>query len=96
MGAVMAFIQGEIRRRKAFPLVVESVALLLLAGAATVQENVNFVLIYTDDQGWADLGAYGATDIETPNLDLLAAEGMRFTGFYVASPVCTPSRAASG
>lgn len=68
--------------------------LSLLGGDVASQQDVNFILIYADDQGWADVGVYGATDIETPNLDRLAAEGMRFTNFYVASPVCTPSRAA--
>jgi arylsulfatase len=94
MGAAMVSFEGKIRRRKAIQVAAASVALLLLDSAATAQEHVNFVLIYTDDQGWADVGAYGATDIETPNLDRLAAEGMRFTSFYVASAVCTPSRAA--
>lgn len=54
----------------------------------------NFVIILTDDQGYGDAGCFGATDFETPNLDRLAAEGMRFTDFYSAAPVCTPSRAA--
>ncbi|MBN2059604.1 MAG: sulfatase-like hydrolase/transferase [Deltaproteobacteria bacterium] len=54
----------------------------------------NIVLIFTDDQGYADLGCYGAQGFSTPNIDRLAQEGMRFTDFYVASPVCTPSRAA--
>jgi arylsulfatase A-like enzyme len=53
----------------------------------------NFVIIFTDDQGYADVGVFGATDIETPNLDWMAQEGIRFTDFYVAGPVCTPSRA---
>ena len=53
----------------------------------------NFVFILTDDQGWFELGANGNPHIETPNLDKLAAEGVRFTHFY-ASPVCTPTRAA--
>jgi arylsulfatase len=54
----------------------------------------NIVLIFTDDQGYADVGAYGAKGFETPNLDRLAAEGRRFTDFYVAQPVCSASRAA--
>ncbi len=54
----------------------------------------NFVIIFADDQGYGDLGCFGSTKIETPNIDRLAAEGRRFTSFMVASPVCTPSRAA--
>ncbi|HEV7223696.1 MAG TPA: sulfatase-like hydrolase/transferase, partial [Pirellulales bacterium] len=54
----------------------------------------NIVLILADDQGYGDAGCYGATDLETPNLDRLAREGTRFTNFYVAQPVCTASRAA--
>lgn len=54
----------------------------------------NIVFIYADDLGYGDLGCYGAPDIATPNLDQLAAGGVRFTDFYSASPVCSPSRAA--
>jgi len=54
----------------------------------------NFVIIYADDLGYGDLGCYGHPSIRTPNLDRLAAEGMRFTDFYTAAEVCTPSRAA--
>jgi arylsulfatase A-like enzyme len=54
----------------------------------------NIVFILTDDLGWGDLGCYGQTRIKTPNLDKLAAEGMRFTDFYAGSTVCAPSRAA--
>jgi arylsulfatase A len=54
----------------------------------------NVVLILTDDQGYSDLGCYGSKKIKTPRIDRMAAEGMRFTGFYVAANVCTPSRAA--
>ena len=54
----------------------------------------NIVLIFTDDQGYADLGSYGAQGFSTPNIDRLANEGMHFTDFYVASSVCTPSRAS--
>ncbi|MBN1456606.1 MAG: sulfatase [Sedimentisphaerales bacterium] len=54
----------------------------------------NFVIIFTDDQGYADVGSYGAKGFKTPHLDRMAEEGMRFTDFYVAGPVCSPSRAA--
>lgn len=56
-------------------------------------ENPNVVIIFTDDQGYQDLGCYGSPDIRTPHIDQLAQEGMRFTDFYSASSVCTPSRA---
>lgn len=54
--------------------------------------TMNFLFILTDDLGWRDLGCYGSTFYETPHLDKLAAEGMRFTEAYVASPVCSPTR----
>jgi arylsulfatase len=62
------------------------------AGAAPSAPNV--VLIFVDDLGYADLGCYGAKQIRTPHIDQLAAEGTRFTSFYVAQAVCTASRAA--
>ena len=52
----------------------------------------NIVLIVSDDQGYRDLGCYGSTQVKTPNLDQLAAEGVRLTNFYVTWPACTPSR----
>jgi arylsulfatase A-like enzyme len=52
------------------------------------------VLIFIDDQGYGDLSCYGSTTIKTPNIDQLAVDGRKFTSFMVASPVCTPSRAA--
>ena len=54
----------------------------------------NIVLIFTDDQGYGDVGCYGAKGFATPHLDRLAREGTRFTNFLVAQPVCTASRAA--
>lgn len=60
--------------------------------AASSRPNVVFIL--ADDLGYGDLGCYGAKDIRTPNIDRLAAEGTKFTSFYVAQAVCTASRAA--
>jgi arylsulfatase A len=54
----------------------------------------NVVLVFTDDQGYGDLSSAGHPTIHTPHIDRLAAEGVRLTQFYVASPVCSPSRAA--
>ena len=62
------------------------------AGAAAQRPNV--IILYTDDQGTLDLNCYGAEDLHTPHLDGLAARGVRFTQFYAASSVCSPSRAA--
>lgn len=66
----------------------------MFARAQAVREaRPNVVLIITDDMGWADLGSYGATDIRTPNLDRLAAEGLRLTDFYSNGTTCSPTRA---
>ncbi len=61
---------------------------------AAESSRPNIVLIFTDDHGYADVGVYGAKGFNTPNLDRLAREGVRFTDFYVAQPVCSASRAA--
>ncbi len=71
--------------------------LTLLAGMASPclsADSPNVVFILSDDQGYGDLGCYGATDLKTPNLDKLASEGARFTDFYANGPTCTPTRAA--
>ena len=75
---------------KFFPVIILA-ALSLVAKAA---DKPNFIIIFTDDQGYGDLGCFGSTKIKTPHIDRLAKEGRRFTNFMVASPVCTPSRAA--
>ncbi len=54
----------------------------------------NFIFILGDDWGWGDLGCFGHSRLATPNLDRMAAEGTRYTQFYVNAPVCSPSRAA--
>src|ERR1035438_9045327 len=61
--------------------------------AAAPPRPPNIVMIYCDDLGYGDLGCYGSR-IRTPNLDRMASEGVRFTQFYSANPVCSPSRAA--
>ncbi|WP_372894395.1 sulfatase [Stieleria sp.] len=69
-------------------------ALFLPRCLSAADAKPNFVIIFADDQGYGDLGCFGSTKIKTPNIDRMAAEGRRFTNFMVASPVCTPSRAA--
>ena len=66
--------------------------MLTLALAATLTPNM--IVIFVDDMGIGDLSCYGQKAYKTPNLDRMAREGVRFTDFYVASPACTPSRAA--
>jgi arylsulfatase A len=75
-------------------------ALLIQGGCTTAEtpvaapEKPNFVVVFADDMGYGDLGAFGHPVFPTPNLDEIAAEGQRWTQFYVAANVCTPSRAA--
>lgn len=61
-------------------------------GASAARPNIVFVLI--DDLGYGDFSCTGNQDVKTENIDRLAAEGMRFTQFYVSSPICSPSRTA--
>ena len=56
-------------------------------------ERPNVIFIFVDDQGYYDLGCYGATEVKTPRIDALARKGVRFTDYYAAAPICSPSRA---
>lgn len=70
------------------------VPLLLLLAAPAQAAGPNFVIIFCDDLGYGDLSCFGHPTIDTPNLDRMATEGQKWTEFYVAACVCTPSRAA--
>ena len=66
-------------------------------GRAAVKTDTgrpNIIFIFVDDQGYYDLGCYGATEVETPRIDALARNGVRFTDYYAAAPICSPSRTA--
>ena len=69
-------------------------AALLATHARAQERRPNIVIVFADDMGYGDIGAYGHPTIRTPHLDRMAAEGMKFTQFYAAASVCTPSRAA--
>ena len=81
---------------KRYPGIV--LLLVLLAGCDHTKhqdqkaEKPNVVIVLIDDEGYGDVGCYGATGFETPNLDKMASKGMRFTNFYSAQPVCSASR----
>jgi len=66
----------------------------LISNVFTEVSKPNIIIIFCDDLGYGDLGCYGATKQRTPEIDKLARQGMKFTDFYVSSPVCTPSRSS--
>lgn len=74
---------------------ITTIVLILLCGLAeAANAKPNIIVIFNDDQGYQDLGCFGSPDIKTPHIDRMAEEGMKFTSFMVASPVCSASRAA--
>jgi arylsulfatase A-like enzyme len=86
------------KRIASFKLSAITLILFVVINITACKEEVkrlpNIVIILTDDQGYADVGVFGATEFETPNLDRLASEGVRFTDFYVSEAVSTASRAS--
>jgi arylsulfatase len=87
-----------LRANSSNSLIAICISLLTLnsssARSAEPTRPPNIVFIFTDDQGYGDVGCYGAKGFETPNLDKLAKQGVRFTDFYVSQPVCSASRAS--
>ena len=81
-------------RYRAALLGISSSAMFSPDIAASAQDKPNIVFILADDLGYADLSCFGSSWIHTPNLDQLAREGVRFTNFYAAAGVCTPTRAS--
>ena len=81
--------------KKSLQIYLGITALFLAAGTskASTVSTPNFILIFADDLGYGDLGCYGAENYQTPELDRMAQEGMRFTDFSVSDSICTPSRA---
>jgi len=76
-------------------LVLGVFSFLIMGCASTEREQKpNVILVFIDDMGWADFSCFGNTDVQTPNIDRLAAEGISFEQFYVNSPICSPSRVA--
>ena len=76
------------------PAVLLVALLWAMVRSSAADRPPNIVIVFFDDLGWGDLGAFGAKRIRTPNMDLLASQGTRFTSFYVSQPVCSASRAS--
>ena len=79
--------------RRAWTLLTICILFIAHSAVHAADRPPNFVVIFADDQGYADVGCFGSPDIRTPRLDAMAAGGMKFTSFY-AQPICGPSRAA--
>ena len=72
--------------------IVSLISVSMPAAAEGIKTPPNIILIMADDLGWQELGCYGQKKIQTPHIDRLAAEGMKFMQFYAGSAVCAPSR----
>ena len=86
------------RRRRSthtsIPLLIALFALVRLASTQAPPAPLNVVIILADDLGWIDLSCQGSSFYDTPHIDRLAREGIRFTDAYAAAAVCSPTRAA--
>ena len=80
--------------RIATQLLYAAIILAFAGSQLSAADRPNIILIFIDDMGWQDVGCYGNDFIDTPHIDQLAAEGMRFTDFYAAGAVCSPTRCA--
>jgi arylsulfatase A-like enzyme len=93
-------MKPQINRRQFIKFLSAGAVSLTLPGCASFntdsasEKKLNFIIIFCDDLGYGDLTCYGHPTIRTPNLDKMAAEGQKWTNFYVGASVCTPSRAA--
>ncbi len=93
-------MSGRVLNRREFLEAAGTTAILGFCARAglgrqsTTRRKPNFVFFLIDDLGWKDLGCYGSTFYETPNIDRLAAQSVRFTNAYAACPVCSPTRAS--
>ncbi len=68
--------------------------LCVLSGSTSAAEKPNIIVVLIDDMGWGDFSCFGNKEVQTPNVDRLAAEGIRFAQFHVNAPICSPSRCA--
>ena len=85
---------AKVRMGVRFVICINLVVLAVSNAVISADEQPNFIIIFTDDQGYNDLSCFGSKTISTPNIDRLASEGRKFTSFYVPCSVCSPSRAA--
>jgi arylsulfatase A len=92
----LIFTGTDLMIRRSFLYTAAAMTAFLIDGglkSATSKSRTNFIVLFADDLGYGDLGCFGHPTICTPNLDRMAAEGMKLTQFYAAASVCTPSRA---
>jgi arylsulfatase A-like enzyme len=93
--ALTPYNSNKMKKRTLTPVLMTLLALAFAFKSACGQSaRPNIVFILADDLGWGELGSYGNTFNETPNLDRLASQGVRFTTAYAAAPVCSPTRAS--